>query len=128
MGFGPGIGQVTATQAQLDAMAQKCQETRESIAQGMAQLIQRIESITMRGAAANALQEKSVQLNQGLKTVMDALDELSGKISNASAQYGVQDEEAARTCRRSAPSRAAPWLRCCGADLRRRGRSIDEDR
>ena len=96
MGFGPGIGQVTATQAQLDAMAQKCQETRESIAQGMAKLIQRIESITMRGAAANALQEKSVQLNQGLKTVMDALDELSGKISNASAQYGVQDEEAAR--------------------------------
>jgi|ADGO01.1.fsa_nt_gi Proteins of 100 residues with WXG. len=96
MGFGPGIGQVTATQEQLDAMAQKCQETRESIAQGMASLIQRIEAITMRGAAANALQEKSAQLNQGLRTVMDALDELSGKISNASKQYGVQDQEAAR--------------------------------
>jgi len=99
MGFAPGIGQVTATQAQLDAMAQRCQETRESIAQGMAQLIQRIESITMRGAAANALQEKSAQLNDGLKKVMDALDWLSGQISNASRQYGVQDDEAAQQLR-----------------------------
>jgi uncharacterized protein YukE len=97
MGTGPGIGQVSATQTQLDAMAQKCQETRESIADGMARLIQRIESITMRGAANNALQEKSVQLNEGLQKVMDALDELSGKISNASTQYGVQDGEAAQT-------------------------------
>lgn len=99
MASGPGIGQVTATQAQLNTMAQKCQETRESIAQGMANLIQRIEAITMRGSANNALQEKSGQLNQGLRTVMDALDELSGKISNASTQYGVRDEEAAQDLR-----------------------------
>jgi WXG100 family type VII secretion target len=92
----PGVGQVTATTAQLNAMAQRCQETRDSIAEGMARLVQRIESIAMKGATNSALQEKSVQLNQGLRTVMDALDELSGKISSASTQYGVRDEEAAQ--------------------------------
>lgn len=80
-------------------MAQRCQETRESIETGMNNLVRRIESITMRGEANNALQMKSAELNRGLRTVLDALDELSGKISKASTQYGAQDDEAARDLR-----------------------------
>src|SRR5947207_15565351 len=36
-----GLGQVHATQAQLNSMAQKCEETGQSLARGMAQLISR---------------------------------------------------------------------------------------
>ncbi|BCJ68633.1 hypothetical protein GCM10009779_45230 [Polymorphospora rubra] len=99
------MGQVQATQAQLDAMAQKCQETRESLATGMAQLVGRIEGLGgagMRGSANAALQDVSVQLNEGLKKILNALDELSGKMSNASTLYGVNDEEAAADIRAAA--------------------------
>lgn len=101
----PGMGQVHATQAQLNAMAQRCQETRESLATGMAQLVGRIEGLSgagMRGSANNALQDVSVQLNEGLKKILNALDELSGKMSSASTQYGVNDDEAASDIRAAA--------------------------
>lgn len=101
----PGLGQVHATQEQLNAMAQRCQDTGESLATGMAQLLERIQTLGgagMRGAANTALQDVSVQLNDGLRTILNALDELSGKISNASAQYGVHDEDAAQEIRAAA--------------------------
>jgi WXG100 family type VII secretion target len=101
------MGNVHATPDQLDKMAGKCMATREDIAGGMAQLIQRIEQLSgggMAGRANAALQESSGQLNQGLKTVLDALDELAGKMSNASSQYGVQDEDAANEIRQAAAS------------------------
>lgn len=74
-------------------------ETRESIATGMAQLLDRIQSLSgagMAGSANAALQNSSVQLNDGLTRVLNALDDLAGKMSNASAQFGVQDGDAAQ--------------------------------
>ncbi|MDG4772626.1 WXG100 family type VII secretion target [Solwaraspora sp. WMMD792] len=101
----PGVGQVHATQEQLNAMAQRCQDTGETLATGMAQLLDRIQSLSgggMSGAANNALQGVSADLNSGLTTILNALDELSGKISNASSQYGVNDEDAANEIRAAA--------------------------
>jgi WXG100 family type VII secretion target len=99
------MGQVHATQEQLTAMAQRCQDTGQSIATGMAQLVDRIQALGgggMAGAANNALQGASVQLNDGLTKIINALDELSGKMSNASQQYGVNDEDAAQEIRSAA--------------------------
>jgi WXG100 family type VII secretion target len=101
----PGVGQVHATQEQLNAMAQRCQDTGENLATGMAQLLERIQSLSgagMSGSANNALQSVSGELNSGLTTILNALDELSGKISNASSQYGVNDEDAAQEIRAAA--------------------------
>ncbi|WP_243709755.1 WXG100 family type VII secretion target [Micromonospora sp. 15K316] len=101
----PGLGQVHATQEQLNAMAQRCNDTGESLAQGMAQLIERIQTLGgggMRGSANNALQDVSVQLNDGLRTIITALDELSGKMTNAATQYGMNDEDAATEIRNAA--------------------------
>ncbi|MEU6203280.1 MULTISPECIES: WXG100 family type VII secretion target [Micromonospora] len=101
----PGLGQVHATQEQLNAMAQRCNDTGEGLAQGMAQLIERIQTLGgggMRGSANNALQDVSVQLNDGLRTIITALDELSGKMTNAATQYGMNDEDAATEIRNAA--------------------------
>jgi uncharacterized protein YukE len=71
----------------------------------MAQLLDRITSLSgtgMAGTANNALQSVSNDLNHGLTTILNALDRLSGKISDASTQYGVQDEDAAREIRTAA--------------------------
>jgi WXG100 family type VII secretion target len=103
----PGVGQVQATQEQLFAMAQRCQDTGQGIAQGMAQLVDRIQTLGgtgLRGSANVALQDVSAQLNDGLRKILNALDELSGKISNASTQFGVNDEDAATEIRNAAAS------------------------
>jgi WXG100 family type VII secretion target len=103
----PGVGHVQATQEQLFAMAQRCQDTGQGIAQGMAQLVDRIQTLGgtgLRGSANVALQEVSAQLNDGLAKILNALDELSGKISNASTQFGVNDEDAAAEIRNAAVS------------------------
>jgi WXG100 family type VII secretion target len=99
------MGQVHATQDQLSAMAQRCQDTGQGISTGMAQLLDRIQSLGgggMAGAANNALQGVSVQLNDGLTKIVNALDELAGKMSNASKQYGVHDEDAAQEIKSAA--------------------------
>ena len=99
------MGQVHATQDQLNAMASRCEETRESIARGMAQLVDRIQGLSgagMAGTANAALQDVSAQLNDGLTRVLNALDELAGKMSNASTQYGVHDQDAAQEIRAAA--------------------------
>jgi uncharacterized protein YukE len=96
---------VHATQQQLNAMAQKCEETGQSIASGMAQLLDRIQSLSgagMAGSANAALQDVSIQLNEGLKKILNALDELAGKMSNASSQFGVHDQDAAQEIRAAA--------------------------
>jgi WXG100 family type VII secretion target len=101
------MGTVHATQDQLNAMAQKCENTGQSIASGMAQLIQRVEALSggaMAGRANSALQDVSVQLNDGLTRIINALDELAGKMSNASRQFGVHDEDAATDIRNAAAS------------------------
>jgi WXG100 family type VII secretion target len=101
------MGQVHATQEQLNAMAQRCEDTGQSVATGMAQLLDRIQSLGgsgMAGSANNALQGVSVQLNEGLTKIINALDELAGKMSNASQQYGVNDEDAAQEIRAAAAS------------------------
>jgi WXG100 family type VII secretion target len=103
----PGVGQVHATQDQLNAMAQRCQNTGEELATGMARLLDRVQALSgggMSGSANNALQSVSSDLNQGLTTILNALDELSGKISNASSQYGVHDDDAAQEIRAAAAS------------------------
>jgi ESAT-6 family protein len=99
------MGQVHATQDQLNAMAQKCEQAGENISRGMAQLLDRIQSLSgggMAGAANAALQDVSSQLNDGLTRVINALDELAGKMSNASKQYGVHDDDAAQEIRAAA--------------------------
>jgi WXG100 family type VII secretion target len=99
------MGQVHATQEQLNAMAQRCEDTGQNIATGMARLLDRVQSLGgagMQGMANNALQEVSVQLNDGLTKIIQALDELAGKMSSASTQYGSHDEDAAREIRAAA--------------------------
>jgi WXG100 family type VII secretion target len=99
------MGNVHATQAQLNNMAERCQTVRETLAQGMAQLLDRITDLGgggMSGSANNALQSVSGELNNGLMKILNALDELSGKISTASRDYGVQDDDAANTIRQAA--------------------------
>src|SRR4051812_28230355 len=76
----PGMGQVHATQDQLNAMAQRCEDTGQHISTGMAQLLDRIQALSgsgMEGTANNALQGVSVQLNDGLTKIINALDELA---------------------------------------------------
>lgn len=78
---------------------------REDLAQGMARLLDRINDLGgqgMRGTANNALQSVSADLNNGLTKILNALDTLAGKISDASTQYGVNDEDAAQTIRQAA--------------------------
>ncbi|WP_229071613.1 WXG100 family type VII secretion target [Actinoplanes sp. DH11] len=101
------MGQVHATQEQLNAMAQRCENTGQNIATGMAQLVSQIQGLSgggMAGAANNALQDASSQLNSGLTKIINALDELAGKMSSASTQYGVNDEDAATEIRAAAAS------------------------
>jgi WXG100 family type VII secretion target len=101
------MGQVHATQSQLNAMAQKCEDTGASLSRGMAQLIQRIESMNNRafaGQANDAFQGVSAQLNDGLRQILNALDDLAGKMSDASKQYGVNDSDAANEIRQAAAS------------------------
>jgi WXG100 family type VII secretion target len=101
----PGVGNVHATQAQLNQMATRCQDVRERLATGMAQLLDRVTDLGgsgMSGSANSALQNVSADLNQGLTRVLNALDDISGKISNASTEFGVQDEDAAQTIRQAA--------------------------
>jgi len=102
-----GLGQVHATQAQLNSMAQKCEETGQSLARGMAQLISRIEAMNNRsfaGSANAAFQDVSAQLNDGLSKILNALNELAGKMSDASRQFGAHDEDAAHEIRQAAAS------------------------
>jgi WXG100 family type VII secretion target len=99
------MGQVHATQEQLNAMAQRCEDTGRDISTGMGQLLDRIQSLGgtgMEGNANNALQGVSMQLNDGLTKIINALDELAGKMSNASKQYGVHDDDAAQEIRAAA--------------------------
>jgi uncharacterized protein YukE len=99
------MGSVHASQHQLTAMANKCEETGESIARGMAQVIDRIQGLSgsgMAGSAMGALQGVSAQLNEGLTKVLNALDELAGKMSDASSRFGVRDHDAAEEIKRAA--------------------------
>jgi WXG100 family type VII secretion target len=101
------MGQVHATQEQLNAMAQRCEDTGQNVARGMAQLLDRVQALGgtgLDGSANSALQGVSVQLNDGLTKIINALDELAGKMSNASKQYGVHDDDAAQEIRAAAAS------------------------
>lgn len=103
----PSVGNVHATQAQLNQMATRCQDVRERLATGMAQLLDRVNGLSgsgMSGSANSALQRAGDDLNQGLTKILNALDELSGKISDASTQFGVQDQDAADTINKAAAS------------------------
>jgi WXG100 family type VII secretion target len=98
---------VHATQAQLNQMAQRCQDVRERLATGMAQVLERVTDLSgkgMSGSANSALQGVSHDLNEGLTKVLNALDTLSGQISSASTQFGTQDDDAASTIRNAAAS------------------------
>jgi WXG100 family type VII secretion target len=99
------MGSVHATQEQLTTMAHRCEETASSLATGMAQLVGRIEGLSgaaFAGTANVALQGVSAELNSGLTKIMNALDELAGKMSNASTTFGVNDEDAANEIRSAA--------------------------
>lgn len=99
------MGQVHATQEQLTIMANRCSDTGQSISRGMGRLLGQIQGLSggaFAGTANNALQDVSVQLSDGLNKIMQALDELGGKMSSASVAYGVNDDEAAQAIRGAA--------------------------
>lgn len=90
---------LSASQQALDATARKCETTGQSLAQGMAQLIGRIEDLGgggMAGATYGALSSVSGQLDDGLKKILQALNDLAGKMSDASLKYGSHDSDAAQ--------------------------------
>jgi WXG100 family type VII secretion target len=108
------MGQVHATQDQLNSMARRCDDTGRTLASGMAQLIEQIQSLSgagMSGAANTALQNSSSELNQGLTRILNALDELAGKISNTSTQLGTHDDEAAQEIRSAAQATGNPMVK-----------------
>lgn len=83
-------------------MARRCEETGASLAQGMSQLIQRIESMPGAGAAHSALQTQSMHLHDGLTTILRALDELAGKIDAGAAHFGNRDSDDAADINKAA--------------------------
>lgn len=86
-------------------MAQRCDDTGESLASGMAQLIQRIESLNggaFAGQANTAFQGVSQELNDGLRKIISALDELASKISSAGSTFTQHDGDAAQQIRHAA--------------------------
>ncbi|MEV6306865.1 WXG100 family type VII secretion target [Actinoplanes sp. NPDC051861] len=98
-------GQFHATQEQLTAMARRCGETGQTVSSGMNQLMGQIQTLGgggFQGTANNALQEVSVQLNEGLRKIMSALDELGGKMSTAASAFATNDEDAAQAIRSGA--------------------------
>ncbi|MFC7533454.1 WXG100 family type VII secretion target [Actinoplanes sp. GCM10030250] len=102
-------GQLHATQEQLNTMAQRCGETGQTVSSGTNRLMGQIQSLSgagFQGTANNALQDVSVQLNEGLRKIMSALDELGGKMSSAASTFGANDDEAAQSIRAG----AAPGL------------------
>jgi len=88
-------------------MAQKAEETGQSLARGMAQLISRIEAMnnaSFAGSANAAFQGVSAQLNDGLSKILQALNELAGKMTDASQKFGSSDEDAANEIRQAGAS------------------------
>lgn len=83
-------------------MARRCEETGASLAQGMSQLVQQIEGMQGAGAAHTAIQSQGVNLSDGLKRILSALDELAGKIDRGAAHYGARDEDDAQDINRAA--------------------------
>jgi uncharacterized protein YukE len=103
-----------AQQDTLNQVASMCENTASSLADGMSQLINRVEALGgggMNGKAYNAFAGVSHELNQNLKIILDALDDLAGKMSNASSEYGLHDGDAARTIMNAAGGDAANLLR-----------------
>lgn len=91
---------MAATPENLGILAKKCETTGENIAGGMNQLIQRIENLRgggLVGATGTALGNASDQLNRGLTTILNALEELAGKINRAGSHYTLRDQDSART-------------------------------
>ena len=90
---------LSADQVSLNATAQKCETTGQSLAQGMAQLIAKIEDLGgggMAGSTYGALSSVSGQLDDGLKKILQALNDLAGKMSDAALKYGSHDSDAAQ--------------------------------
>jgi WXG100 family type VII secretion target len=93
---------LNASQPDLDRMAKECEQTGQSLAQGMADLISRIEALQgtgMKGATYNALVSVSGDLDDGLRKILQALNELAGKMSDAALKYGSHDTDAAQEIR-----------------------------
>ena len=88
----PGLGQVHATQDQLNRMAQRCEDTGQNIATGMARLVDRIQALSgggLNGTANVALQDVSAQLNDGLTKIINALGELRTMQVDEGKMFGV---------------------------------------
>jgi hypothetical protein len=65
----------------------------------------------MSGSANSALQSSSAELNQGLTRILNALNELAGKITNTSTQLGTHDEDAAQEIRSAAQATGSPMVK-----------------
>lgn len=101
----PGLGRLSASQASLENMARRCDTVGSSLATDMAQLIQRIEELegsAFAGQANAALQDVSHDLNDGLRKIINALDDLASKMSSAGAQYTTHDGDASQQIRSAA--------------------------
>jgi|GEM_PF-1673523 len=83
-------------------MARRCEETGASLSQGMSSLVGAIESMPGAGAARNALNAQSTHLQDGLTKILQALDELAGKIDRGAAHYGSRDEDDAADINKAA--------------------------
>jgi WXG100 family type VII secretion target len=110
----PGVGTVDANAETVNRVASMCENTAQSLAEGMSQLMNQVDQLGgggMNGQAYQAFAGVSGDLNRNLTTILNALDELAGKMSNASSQYGVHDGDAARTITNAASGDAATLLR-----------------
>jgi hypothetical protein len=89
-----------ADQTKLESTARKCETTGQSLAQGMGQLIGKIEDLgsgrNMVGMSYQALLNESQHLDSGLRTILQALNELAGKMSDAAQKYGSAVDDASR--------------------------------
>ncbi|MFG1922435.1 WXG100 family type VII secretion target [Cryptosporangium sp. NPDC048952] len=79
--------------------AQKAENVGEGIAAQLTNLLFTIQSeggASFQGGGGTALQSVSTQLGDQLKTILTALNTMSGNVNAASADYGTSDAEIAR--------------------------------
>jgi uncharacterized protein YukE len=89
---------------QLQRVTSQCQGTGDSLSRGMANLISEISSMPGAGAAYQALQTQSANLDEGMRKILRALDELADKMGAASVDFSNDDQQFGDNITRAAQS------------------------
>ena len=89
---------------QLQRVQSQCQGTGDSLSRGMQSLIGEISGMPGAGAAYQALQTQSVNLDEGMRKILRALDNLAEKMGAANVDFSHTDQEFGDNITRAAQS------------------------